>query len=166
MSLQPFELRRRTAVRMLAAMNEGITSAEQLWVEASVPWAKLPESVTRDTGDRVLAVGLGVSSPAAGDRQRPGEGALVATQVGLRALRRIRAEVGASSLDSLTDEDEAYRDEARLVAHACNVKAVAGNPELTLRLDGITRRLVGDGTAFLFDLAFVCVHHYPLIPLP
>jgi hypothetical protein len=150
--IAPHVLRPTIALSILSTLGSD-------WVEATVPYAILPDNVSRQTAHRCFAVGL-IRTEANEDRQKRSPGFYSTTSIGVRALIRVRADLGPSSLDgaTLNDEDAALKDEASLVG----ALRLAGE-STPIHIDAIERRFVGDGTYLLIDVSAVAYHHYPLI---
>jgi hypothetical protein len=142
-SLSPASIQERVSEGVLTALESGD------WTTS--PYAyDLMEQNARTLLHKSYAVGLGTTEPAALDRQRRSDGILCTTEVLVKHAQRIRGDA------QVADYQAALTEEASLIGA---VLRVAGIPELRLLFRGVRgRRVVGDGTVYIGDLAFEVLH--------
>lgn len=157
-----------TVVLTLAALRQGVASrvatlhtTSTPWREAGVPYDRfgaelVPDYVPATVAHLAYAVGV-PSTPDIGDRQKPTDGALVKTALGVRFLAQHKA------LASLQSADAALDHEQDLIACLMESSSVwPGTLGVQLLLTSRAQACPPPYDWFVHTLTFQALHRLPL----
>lgn len=151
--MSPAELRQAIVSDLRASLGD-------TWVESPVPYELLPAQATRVKAHRSFAVGIG-DSEMTKSVQRRNEGVWGNIEVNVAVLSRIRANIGRTDETTPNDVDDALSSESQLVEALRGLKEITGNSTgYAVRIDGISREVVGDGTFYLSTVRALAWFYY------